>query len=52
MRMRGRTPHYAHVWDELLTAGHRLWGFANDGPCPPWPDVLIAFTEKVESLDG
>ena len=28
-----------------------LWGFANDGPCPPWPDVLIAFTEKIESLD-
>ena len=27
-----------------------LWGFANDGPCPPWPDALIAFCEKVEKL--
>ena len=23
-------PYYADFWDELLTAGHRLWGFAND----------------------
>ena len=26
----GRQPCYADFWDELLTAGHRLWGFAND----------------------
>lgn len=26
----GRWPLYAEFWDELLTAGHRLWGFAND----------------------
>ena len=26
----GRQPYYANFWDELLTAGHRLWGFAND----------------------
>ena len=26
----GRWPLYADFWDELLTAGHRLWGFAND----------------------
>ena len=25
-----RQPYYADFWDELLTAGHRLWGFAND----------------------
>ena len=38
-----------------ITAGEveladRLWGFANDGPCPPWPDALIAFTTKIERL--
>ena len=27
---KGRQPLYAKFWDELLTAGHRLWGFAND----------------------
>ncbi|MCC7262341.1 MAG: hypothetical protein IT369_07460 [Candidatus Latescibacteria bacterium] len=26
----GRWPFYAPFWDELLSAGHRLWGFAND----------------------
>jgi hypothetical protein len=26
----GRWPLYSAFWDELLTAGHRLWGFAND----------------------
>jgi hypothetical protein len=26
----GRQPYYADFWDELLSAGHRLWGFAND----------------------
>lgn len=26
----GRQPLYTPFWDELLTAGHRLWGFAND----------------------
>ena len=26
----GRQPLYAAFWDELLTAGHHLWGFAND----------------------
>ena len=27
---RGRWPRYTEFWDELLTAGHWLWGFAND----------------------
>lgn len=26
----GRNPLYDAFWDELLTAGHHLWGFAND----------------------
>lgn len=26
----GRWPLYTEFWDALLTAGHRLWGFAND----------------------
>ncbi len=26
----GRQPLYTPFWDELLTAGHRIWGFAND----------------------
>ena len=26
----GRWPLYTEFWDELLTAGHRLWGYAND----------------------
>jgi len=26
----GRCPLYSEFWDELLTAGHRLWGYAND----------------------
>jgi hypothetical protein len=26
----GRWPLYNEFWDELLTAGHRLWGYAND----------------------
>ena len=26
----GRWPLYTSFWDELLTAGHRLWGYAND----------------------
>ena len=26
----GRQPLYTAFWDELLTAGHRLWGYAND----------------------
>ena len=26
----GRCPLYTEFWDELLTAGHRLWGYAND----------------------
>jgi hypothetical protein len=29
-RAAGRQPLYTPFWDELLTAGHRLWGFAND----------------------
>jgi hypothetical protein len=27
---RGLSPLYTHVWDDLLTAGYRLWGFASD----------------------
>ena len=26
----GCQPLYSRFWDELLTAGHRVWGFAND----------------------
>jgi hypothetical protein len=26
----GRQPLYSAFWDELLSAGHRLWGYAND----------------------
>lgn len=26
----GMGPQYTHVWDEFLTAGLRLWGFASD----------------------
>ena len=29
-RSRGRWPLYTDLWDELLTAGHRVWGYAND----------------------
>ncbi len=27
---RGRHPFGTALWDEVLTAGHRVWGFAND----------------------
>lgn len=30
MREQGCTPVYTRFWDGLLTAGHRVWGFAND----------------------
>lgn len=30
MMEQGRVPIYTRFWDELLTAGHRVWGFAND----------------------
>lgn len=30
MRARGSTADYTAFWDQLLTHGHRLWGFAND----------------------
>ena len=30
LRAKGLTPQYVDFWDELLTAGLRLWGFAND----------------------
>ena len=30
MIARGITPLYTALWDRLLTAGRRLWGFAND----------------------
>jgi len=30
LRSVGTVPLFAHSWDELLTAGHRIWGFAND----------------------
>ena len=26
----GRWPLYADFWDDLLSAGHRVWGYAND----------------------
>ncbi|NKB69204.1 MAG: hypothetical protein GKR89_19215 [Candidatus Latescibacteria bacterium] len=29
-RASGRWPLYDIFWDQLLTAGHRIWGFAND----------------------
>lgn len=30
MRAMGYTPIYTRMWDDLLTRGMRLWGFAND----------------------
>jgi len=30
LRARGTRPQYTALWDELLTSGLRLWGFAND----------------------
>jgi len=30
MTAAGTCPLYTRFWDELLTAGHRVWGFAND----------------------
>ena len=27
---KGLSPLYTHIWDDLLSAGYRLWGFAND----------------------
>ncbi|MBI3986107.1 MAG: hypothetical protein HY343_04270 [Lentisphaerae bacterium] len=30
LRARGCLPQYTDFWDELLTGGDRLWGFAND----------------------
>ena len=29
-----------------------LWSYCQDNSCPPWAPALIAFTEKIESLDG
>ncbi len=29
-RANGRQPLYNDFWDELLTAGHHIWGFGND----------------------
>lgn len=29
-RINGRQPLGTELWDEVLTAGHRLWGYAND----------------------
>jgi len=26
----GKVPRYTHIWDELLSMGHRIWGFAGD----------------------
>jgi len=39
---RGRSPRYTHLWDDLLTKGHRLWGFANDDFHDP-PDFSNAY---------
>jgi len=30
IRIRQQLKTYADFWNELLTAGHRLWGVAND----------------------
>jgi len=30
LRAKGTHPLYTHCWDELLAAGYRVWGFAND----------------------
>jgi hypothetical protein len=30
IRAKGMTGQYTRLWDELLTAGLRIWGFAND----------------------
>ena len=42
MRALGNQPQYTQFWDELLTAGHRVWGFANDDSHEP-PDFDNAF---------
>lgn len=42
MLTNGCNPYYAPFWDELLTAGHHLWGFANDDFHDP-PDFNNAF---------
>lgn len=39
---RGRNPRYTHLWDDLLTKGHRIWGFANDDFHDP-PDFSNAY---------
>jgi len=28
-------------WDQLLSAGHRVWGFANDGSHRPWETIAV-----------
>ena len=44
---KGRWPLYNDFWDEILTAGHRLWGYANDDFHDPedfgnaWNMVLV-----------
>lgn len=48
MLARGHQPQYTALWDELLTNGQRLWGFANDDFHEPedfnnaWNMVLVA----------
>ena len=42
LRARGTSPQYTHFWDELLTHGLRLWGFADDDFHDP-PDFDNAF---------
>ena len=42
-RAEGCTPCYTHLWDELLTAGLQLWGYANEDFHDP-PDFNHAFT--------
>ncbi len=43
----GCSPQYTHFWDSLLTAGLRMWGFANDDSHDPadflnaWNMVLV-----------
>jgi len=39
---RGRNPRYTQLWDDLLTKGHRIWGFANDDFHDP-PDFSNAY---------
>jgi hypothetical protein len=50
LRAKGTSPQYTRFWDELLTEGLRIWGFADDDFHDP-PDFDNAFNMvRVEEL--